>query len=716
MAEVPYTGVPSVAPDYRPTPEIHPNVSADAFGASIAHATERSGAAFAQAGNELFGRAIAMQQLDQHAEASNAANAATDAVGKLHMEYTSLEGINAKNGYEPYVANVNKAIADAGKDLTSPYAKALYESETQRMRQVTIQGAGTHAANEFRKYQVGTAQAGVENARSLTSIHPQDEETFNASIAKNAENADFIGNLHGWSREQKDFYKNTENAKTVSERVTTLARTNPQAAQEVLDNAIKNGYVDGETAGKANAFIRNYRNQVTSRVEAGKLLSGEGFHFGNSKVSTDRLYEAIIGVESSGNSRAVTAVTHKDGTKDRALGISQILESNLKPWLKEAGMPSMSADEFLNDRDAQIRLTKFKLGQYQEQYGSANEAARHWRGLGYRDATNGETEPQYLTRFNNKLSKSAGPKDLDEAAMTKAKELAPGDSEFHYTFRDRVFADHTKDKQIQVQEDFDNKHTVDAALSTPNAQGKLPTSIDEIQDPAVHSAWEKLPEWQREKFNNTFARNAKDEYVATRENQAEFNRWYGKMKNPMASDADRKEAMDQNFSELQMPASQRRTLIDAQKALFKNAPRNPAIGHALQVLQPMLNESGITPKDDKETYEQFLGTLHLVMEQKLEETGALPKDEEIRTIGAGMLRDQVIGKGFFGGDKSEKQFKVTPSEDAKQAIIDRYTELKGFAPSEGMIQQIWAAESYNWLYGKKTAKTTGGVVGLRGGK
>jgi len=174
----------------------------------------------------------------------------------------------------------------------------------------------------------------------------------------------------------------------------------------------------------------------------------------------------------------------------------------------------------------------------------------------------------------------------------------------------------------------------------------------------------------------------------------------------MISDDDRMEALKQNFSELKMPASQRRELINAQKALFKNTPNNPAVGHALKVLEPMLREAGVSKKDDPEVYEQFLGTLYLTMERKLEETKALPKDEEIRTIGAGMLRDQAIGTTWYGGNKTEKQFKVTPDEKMKQMIIDRYTELKGFAPSEGMIQQIFAAESYNWLYGKKKAEAT----------
>lgn len=715
MAEVPYTGVPSVAPNLPATPSIHPNVSADAFGASIAQATSHSGQALLAAGNELFGRAYAMQQLDQHAAANNALADATDKVSALHTDYRATMGMAAKNGYQPFVDNVNDIISKGKENLTSDYARQIYDDQVRHMRRATLESAGAHAASEFKNYQVGSAEASIDNQKRTTLLDPTNPNLAQTSIEKINADAEHMGQLKGWSPEQVTDYKNKHIGEMNYNRVVTIARTDPFGAQKELERIQKEGGIDGEKAGAALTFIRGQRNTVTSRVEAGKLLSGEGTHFGAGKVSPDRLYEAIIGVESSGNSRAVTPVTHKNGTKDRALGISQILESNLNPWLKEAGLPSMTAEEFLNDRDTQIKLTKYKLGQYQEQYGSANEAARHWRGLAFRDSTNGETEPQYLTRFNQKLAKSASTKDLDQASMSRAKELAPDDEDFHYTFRDRVFADHSRDAQITRQEEFDNRHTVEAAIMTPDNFGKLPFSIVEIQDPAVHAAWEKLPEWLQAKFNAMLARNAKQEYAATPQNQAQFNQIYGKLKDPMISDADRMEALNQNFSELAMPADQRRELINAQKALFKNTPQNPAIINALRVLEPMLNEAGVTKKDDKETYEQFLGTLYLTMERKLQETKTLPKDEEIRTIGAGMLRDQVIGKTWYGGEKTEKQFKVTPDEKMKQFIIDGYVARNGFAPTEGMIQQIFAAESYNWLYGKKKAEKVEpkGVVGIR---
>jgi hypothetical protein len=80
--------------------------------------------------------------------------------------------------------------------------------------------------------------------------------------------------------------------------------------------------------------------------------------------------------------------------------------------------------------------------------------------------------------------------------------------------------------------------------------------------------------------------------------------------------------------------------MEGQKKLFANTQKNPALGHAMQVLGPMLSDAGINKKN-AEDYYQFLGTLHTVMQQKIEDEGKLPKDEDIKTIGAGLLRQQT---------------------------------------------------------------------------
>jgi len=386
-----------------------------------------------------------------------------------------------------------------------------------------MESAGAHAASEFKNYQVGSTEASVDNYKRTALLNPGDPEIAKTSIDKINADAEHMGQLKGWSPEQVTDYKSKHISDMNYNRVVTIARNDPMAAQKTLEQIQQDGGIDGEKAGVALTFIRGQRNGVMSRVEAGKLLSGEGTHFGNGVVPAARAREAIKGVESSGQYNLVHPdVTHKVGGKmvtEHALGAYGVMQSNLQPWLKEAGLSATEA-EFLQNKDGvQDKLFHFKFGQYMAEHGSANKAAMVWftgSPNPKADASDGNTTaPGYLVKFNKGLAKTAGPKDLSDAAMTRAKELAPDDPDFHYSLQERVFADHSRDRQIEVQEEFNNRHTVEAAVMSPDNFGKLPTSIEEIQDPAVREAWEKLPDWQQAKFNATLARNAKQEFAAT---------------------------------------------------------------------------------------------------------------------------------------------------------------------------------------------------------
>jgi hypothetical protein len=698
MPQVPYTGAQSVEPNYPATPNVHPNASPEAFGAATAVASQRFGVSLEKAADSIFARAYSMQELDQQTAAMNAVSAATEKADARLIDYRSQLGLAAKNGYEPFVKDLNGIIAEGGAGLESDVAKKIYQDQMRYLHTHTLSTAGSHAATEFKHYAIGTEQATAENARKIVTMLPDEDQVFDDYVIGTSKQAKSMGALNGWSEAQEQQWHNKETARTVYDRATLVARTDPQRADKILQDATERGLIDGESAGKASEFIRNQRNHTMTRVESGKLLSGEGGHFGTVKVGVDRLYNAIVGVESSGNQRAVTAVTHKNGTKDRALGLGQVLESNLAPWLAEAGMPKMTADEYLNDREAQVKLIKFKLDQYQNQYGSANEAARHWRGLAFKDSTNGETEPQYLARFNQKLGKLATSAEIETVADDRAKALAPGDTEFHYNFRDRVVAEHAKDRRIEFETDFTNRNIVQAALGAA-ADGKLPTSIDEISDPAVKTAWDALPEHLQTKYNGVMAQNAKKEYDYTAANQAEYKAWVGKLTDGRASEEDRRAALDADFLSMKLPMDQRQQLIRLQQKAFKSTAANPKLEHAMSVVASQLFDANVTRKADEEAYWQFRGELHEILIQRQEE-GKYPDDKEIKEIGATLLRQTVIKPGWLWDTKGPA-FQIDVPDPEVKKITQVYLDSKGREPTEKEIQQIYAVNQFNQFYAKK---------------
>ena len=95
--EVPYSGAPSVAPENNSTPYLNINVPAAAFGADTARAIQGVGGKLEHVGEELFNRAVAMQQLEEAANANAGVAATSTRYGDLMVGFRSKEGKNASD-------------------------------------------------------------------------------------------------------------------------------------------------------------------------------------------------------------------------------------------------------------------------------------------------------------------------------------------------------------------------------------------------------------------------------------------------------------------------------------------------------------------------------------------------------------------------------------------------------------------------------------------
>lgn len=126
---------------------------------------------------------------------------------------------------------------------------------------------------------------------------------------------------------------------------------------------------------------------------------------------------AVKSIESSGGDYSLVGRPHpKYG---RPLGAYQVMEANLPRWLKEAGLPPMSPEQFLQNRDAQDRVFNHRFGMYLQQFGNPTDAAQAWfagpgtvgnpRSMDFHDGPTlpggrrgrGTTVRQYREKFEN---------------------------------------------------------------------------------------------------------------------------------------------------------------------------------------------------------------------------------------------------------------------------------------------------------------------------
>ena len=717
MAHVPYTGAPQVTPQIAPTPRAGISPPGAAFGAAQAEADSHLAAVLSHSGDELFARAYAMQQMDEQAAVINAHADVVDKTGELNRQFRTLSGKAAFDAFPEYTKNVDKIIEEGGAGLNSDYAKRLYGQETRSLRAHNIESAGVHAGTEFKNYQIGTEQARMDLNAKFMNQHPENDALAADSIKKMRGTADSMAALHGWSDEQKQDYLNKSTSAVVYNRVKLLAEKDPKRAKEVLDSAVSEGLISGEHAGSVGEFVRSQRNTVTSRVESQRILEGDTPAFGNKKLPAEKIFNALFQIEGGGNWHATNDFVHKGGKlkgqADTALGIGQVLKSNLSPWLKEAGMPDMTAQQYLNDKDAQKRLIMFKINQLQDQYGNANEVAISWRGRGgFTDAKSGETEAAYLKKFNAALGQGASKTEVREIGLAKAKELYPDDSEFHQVFTDKLETEHTKTVGSAAAARRETVDTAFSGLIVTDPNGALPTSIEQMP-PEVQDAYYKLDSKNRIAFDNKLKENASHRYTKTPENQQIFVRWLGAMSDEEASPEDREEALKQNFYMLQIPTEQIQTLVNKQKALRTGIDKGPDFALGNRTVKSLLDTTELTKIQRKE----FIGTMHQVMQDYLDTHKKQMSADEIETVGTRMLQETTyrdrgwvnyLSGGLLGNPTDEyaaPMYKV-PVPDKFIAKIKADFAAKygqGAVPSQKQIQEIYASSLYTSLYSKQKA-------------
>lgn len=233
-------------PDYRPysTAEpigagnaqarVDPNITA--FGGTVGAAFSHLGDSIHKAGDELFARAQAMQQLNNEAAANDADAQYMMKTGELHAQYNSMTGKAAVDAYPKYIQDLQKLREDIGETLGNPAARRLYDSRTKSTMGRTIFNGAGHAATEQRRYVAGASEAVVSAIENQTLQTPKDEVSFQRGL-KEAEKQ-IRGTqavLGGWSPEKEEEEVSKTKSSMITARITGLSRSEPFEAKRLLD-------------------------------------------------------------------------------------------------------------------------------------------------------------------------------------------------------------------------------------------------------------------------------------------------------------------------------------------------------------------------------------------------------------------------------------------------------------------------------------------------
>lgn len=706
---VPYEGAPDRAPGFDPTPTLGVQANPAAFGTNVAEAAGHLGQVVEGAGKELFDRAYAMQDLQLHADVNARLSDALNKSQNLFVDYSNLEGKKAVDALPEYQNKLDE-VREKGGDGLSPIGQEYYDTESRNARNRLGFLGASHAVGEQKKFVNGAADASISSSMKMMEIDPRDPSTTDAAIKNIRDQVQHkFGDIGGMSADEVKIKQSDAVNEAIQGRIKALAKDDPIGAQKLLDKAVADKDVYGNGSTELSWYVRNQRDQIGSRQTAHAVMNGgAGFDLDNAKVSPDQLLAGLKGSEGGSYTFTGPDVTDKSGNTGHAIGHYGVMSYNLQPWLKEAGLPAMSEEQFKQDENAQDALAKFKMTQYQDKFGSAHAAAIAWFGgegsVGANLAQlhdknmNGLT---YLSNFDGGVAHGSTLQQLTTAGRSVAKSQFPDDEAYHDFVEDKIITQYNKERSIQRDTDFQNDQTLAGALVGGIGKDKqLPTSVDMLkQDPQAAQAWDALQSShpsELQKYLRQMASNAKGDVAMTPER---LNQWQT-LNGQAVGDPEGFMKATQDLSTVDLPRAEKMQIIKMQQSIYRKQDAAPQVSHALSLLGQtgVLQSAGLTKDQDPDNLHLFTGVLQDAMTQYNQANGKSMDDQTIKDT-AQQLLTSVPGAHFWNGSKPWFQSVDSVPPEAAAAISEEF-QKRNVMPSESAILQAYIAAQYQEIYGK----------------
>lgn len=234
MPAVPFTGVQSVAPQLDPTPRFSVDATPAAFGVNVAQAVEGLGKTASGVGDEIFTRGLAMQDLANHSEAQTADAQYMETAGKIHADYSALQGKDLVDGYPKYIQDLKDARKAVSDGMSNGMSQKMFDAASLGTLGRTIfNGAGVAAAGN-KQYAISANEAQIKQQTDIaaTSNNPTDVTAARQRIKGLAQEHSA---LKGQDPVTAKEYEKTINSSLDFNVIQQMARTNPIAAGEELE-------------------------------------------------------------------------------------------------------------------------------------------------------------------------------------------------------------------------------------------------------------------------------------------------------------------------------------------------------------------------------------------------------------------------------------------------------------------------------------------------
>lgn len=262
MLNVPYSPVPDVRPSSQGTPTIGVDAPGAAFGTTVAQAVSSVGGDLSKDGDEIFQRAMALQDLHNAAESDDAVTKYMAGLGDIHAKFNALEGQARVQAYPQYLTDIKTLREQIGSNVSNPMARRMYDRESLSTMGRTMFSGAVLAADGQKQWMIGSANAASDMLMKHMTDNADNDVMFNADIKKLEEKQRFVAQMHGEDDTQANDRVMNALSAAYRERVMAKGWLQPNEAATMLDDYKAKHLITDTDYQKANALVRSSARSI----------------------------------------------------------------------------------------------------------------------------------------------------------------------------------------------------------------------------------------------------------------------------------------------------------------------------------------------------------------------------------------------------------------------------------------------------------------------
>lgn len=265
MAQVPYSGVPSVQPQGPAGVMEHAQASPQDFGSGVGQAEENLGNTGMKVSDAIAANAVRMQEQINDRDANQQINGYMTDAGKEMAKYDAMEGQAAHDYYPTFQKNLADLRNQYGANLQSPAARLQYDNYSRFMTtRYYTSGAEKSAQGLKESYKTTAAQTmDTSTSQGILAATRGDMPTVALQAARMVEQARQLAvNVGGQTPEQADNTASVTRSNYFTKVIHDLAETGHVDVASKIYNTVR-PTLDANAIGQIDQLMKAPTDRMT---------------------------------------------------------------------------------------------------------------------------------------------------------------------------------------------------------------------------------------------------------------------------------------------------------------------------------------------------------------------------------------------------------------------------------------------------------------------